>query len=133
MNPFYPIVAVRADYRCEYCPAPQRAFNFALEIEHIHPRSAGGDNAHDNLALSCASCNGFKSDAVAGQDGAEGEFVPLFHPRHDLWEQHFVFDPELNRIVGRTAIGRVTVTRLRMNSLFQVRARIHWISMGLYS
>lgn len=132
MNPFYLIVAARADYRCEHCHAPQRAFNFALEVEHIHPRSAGGDNAHDNLALSCASCNGFKSDAVAEQDEVEGRLVLLFHPRRDLWEQHFAFDFELTHIVGITAIGRATVTRLKMNSPFQIRARQHWILMELY-
>ena len=132
MNPFYAIVAARADFRCEYCHAPQNAFNFGFEVEHIYPRSAGGDNSHDNLALSCASCNGFKSDAVTGRDETEAELVSFFHPRRDLWEQHFAFDAELNQVIGLTAVGRVTVARLKMNSLFQVRARLHWISMGLY-
>ena len=132
MNPFYTLIASRADYRCEYCHAPQSAFNFGFEVEHIYPRSAGGDNSHDNLALSCSSCNGFKSNAVAGQDGTQAEFVPLFHPRHDFWEQHFAFDPENMHIAGLTATGRVTVTRLRMNSSFQIRAREHWISVGIF-
>ena len=132
MNPLYPTVAARADFRCEYCRAPQEAFNFGFEVEHIYPHSAGGDNSDSNLALSCASCNGFKSDAVAGRDDAEAELVPLFHPRRDLWEQHFAFDPELTHVIGLSAVGRATVTRLKMNSLFQVRARLHWISMGLY-
>ena len=132
MSPFYAVVAARADSRCEYCHAPQNAFNFGFEVEHIYPRSAGGNNSYDNLALSCASCNGFKSDAVDGWDETEAELVPLFHPRRDLWQQHFAFDFELNQVVGLTAVGRVTAIRLKMNSLFQSRARLHWISMGLY-
>ncbi len=132
MNPLYAVVATRADFRCAYCHAPQDAFNFGFEVEHIHPRSAGGDNSHNNLALSCASCNGFKSDTVAEWDEAEARLVPPFHPRRDLWEQHFAFDPELTHIVGITAISRATVTRLKMNSPFQIRARQHWISMELY-
>jgi hypothetical protein len=35
MNPFYPLVALRAYYRCEYCHAPEFVFSFPFEIEHV--------------------------------------------------------------------------------------------------
>lgn len=132
MNPLYPVVASRADFRCEYCHAPELIHNFTFEVEHIYPRSAGGASSEDNLALSCTSCNVFKSDAVAGWDAEEKEQSLFFHPRHDYWEHHFAFDPETAQISGLTAAGRVTVTRLKMNSPLQVRARRQWALLGLY-
>ena len=132
MNPLYPVVAERAAERCEYCRAPERVFNFAFEVEHILPRSAGGTDALDNLALSCESCNLYKSDATTARDEEEARDALLFHPRRDQWDEHFVFDPETGELRGLTAVGRATVARLRLNSAFQLRARRHWTQMGLY-
>ena len=84
MNPLYPDVAERAGERCEYCHAPERVFNFAFEVEHILPRSAGGTDALDNLALACESCNSYKSDATSAMDEEEGRDVPLFDPRREF-------------------------------------------------
>ena len=98
LNPLHPFVAARAGSRCEYCHAPELVHNFTFEVEHIYPRSAGGADSDDNLALSCTSCNVFKSDAVAGWDAQELDQVPFFHPRHDHWEHHFVFDPETAQV-----------------------------------
>jgi hypothetical protein len=132
VNPLYPAVAERAAERCEYCHAPERVFNFAFEVEHILPRAAGGDDALDNLALACESCNLYKSDATSGWDEEEGRDVPLFHPRLDRWDEHFRFDPEAGELQGVTAVGRATVARLKVNSAFQLRARRHWAQLGLY-
>ena len=42
-----------------------------------------------------------------------GLLVPLFHPRHDVWNLHFRWNgAELN---GITPTGRATVTGLAMN------------------
>jgi len=132
LNPLYPDVAERAEERCEYCHAPERVFNFAFEVEHILPRSAGGTDALDNLALACESCNLYKSDATSAWDQEEGRDVPLFHPRRDRWDEHFHFDPESGELRGFTAVGRATVARLKVNSAFQLRARRHWAQLGLY-
>jgi hypothetical protein len=132
VNPLYPAVAERAGERCEYCRAPEQVFNFAFEVEHIQPRSGGGNNSMDNLALACESCNLFKSDATTGYDEIEARNVLLYHPRYDLWDEHFRFDSETGKILGLTAIGRTTVARLKMNSAFQLRARQHWTRSGLY-
>lgn len=42
----------RADHRCENCRSV-----YALEIDHIHPKSLGGTDAPENLRLLCRSCN----------------------------------------------------------------------------
>ena len=134
MNPHYPAVAERAAYRCEYCRAPEAVFNFAFEVEHVLPRAAGGGDGLDNLALACESCNRYKGDATAGRDdeAARQRPVPLFHPRRDHWNEHLRFDEETGHIQGRTATGRATVVRLRMNSAFQLRARPQWTRLRLY-
>ena len=132
MNPLYPAVATRAGERCEYCRAPEQVFNFAFEVEHIYPRSAGGDSSSENLALACESCNLHKSDALEGRDEREGRNVPLFHPRQDIWHEHFRFDSETGELQGLTATGRATVARLKLNSAFQVRARRQWTRLDLY-
>jgi hypothetical protein len=47
--------------------------------------------------------------------------VRLFHPRRDKWTEHFAMDGAL--IVGKTPIGRVTVSLLRMNDARRLRVR----------
>ncbi len=51
---------------------------------------------------------------IAGLDPESGQLVRLFHPRIDHWREHFEFEGA--RILGRTAIGRVTVDVLAMNA-----------------
>jgi len=89
MNPRYTLVAARARHRCEYCRAPEVIFNFPFEVEHVVPRSRGGEDDEANLALACRSCNIFKAGHVQAADPVTGESVPLFHPRDDRWEDHF--------------------------------------------
>jgi 5-methylcytosine-specific restriction endonuclease McrA len=92
MNPLYPTVAERAGHRCEYCHAPETAFNTLFEVEHITPQALGGEDTTDNLALSCRSCNGFKSDRRFGIDPETQAMPPLYHPRYDNWDDHFLIE-----------------------------------------
>jgi hypothetical protein len=132
VNTHYPTVATRAEHRCEYCRAPEQVFNFAFEVEHIHPRSEGGTDDSENLALACESCNLFKSNATTGRDEETEQDVSLFHPRRDDWAMHFHINEATMQIEGRTPTGRATIQRLRMNSDFQTRARQHWSRLNLY-
>lgn len=132
MNPRYPAVAERAAYRCEYCHAPEIVFNFSFEVEHIVPQARGGADEFENLALSCRSCNLFKSDYETGQDEQDQVEVALFHPRRDAWEQHFSVDTETAEIRGMTAVGRATVARLQMNRPRQITARRRWMRLELF-
>src|ERR1044072_1238629 len=119
MNSPSPAVADRAGYRCEYCHAPQAAFNFRFEVEHIRPQAAGGTDEEDNLALACRSCNIYKSARTSGFDEVTRAEVRLFNPRGDAWDEHFEVVTRTGVIQGRTAVGRATVTRLQINSAAQ--------------
>ncbi len=130
MNPHYPLVSARARHLCEYCHAPEAIFNLPFEVEHIQPQASGGESSPDNLALSCRSCNLYKSDAVAAFDEQTQSTVRLFHPRRDMWSEHFAVNAETGEIEGVTEIGRATILRLRINSAAQVAARRQWLKLG---
>jgi hypothetical protein len=132
MNPNYPRVAQRASHRCEYCHAPEGAFNFPFEVEHIAPTTSGGPTELDNLALACRSCNAFKSSRVTGVDPESQALVPLYHPRRDVWDDHFAVEPERLEMVGRTRTGRATVVVLQMNAAAQLMARRQWQRLDLF-
>jgi hypothetical protein len=107
-------VRERAANVCEYCHLPQVFAPFPIfHIEHIRARKHGGATEQSNLCLACSFCNLHKSSNLSGIDPETDEIVRLFHPRTDLWDEHFEF--RWPPIIGRTAIGRVTVAVLDMN------------------
>lgn len=130
MNPHYPLVSARARHVCEYCHAPEAIFNLPFEVEHITPQSSGGESTPDNLALSCRSCNLYKSDAVTAFDEQSQTTVRLFDPRRDVWRDHFTINEETGEIQGLTDTGRATVLSLRINGAAQVAARRQWLKLG---
>jgi len=132
MNPYYTLVADRANHRCEYCHAPELVFNFPFEVEHIVPLSRQGTDDEVNLALACRSCNLRKGNRISGIDADSNTEVRFFHPRQDEWENHFQMDVTSGLIVGTSAIGRTTVDNLAMNSQSQITARQLWIRLGLF-
>ena len=132
MNPHYERVALRARHRCEYCHAPEIIFNFPFEIEHIIPVTLDGTNDNSNLALSCRSCNLYKSSHITGNDSETQTDVPLFNPRKNIWNQHFIVDPRNGEIIGLTKKGRATIDRLQMNRESQIIARKQWMLLELF-
>jgi ribosomal protein L37E len=113
--------------------APEVIFNFPFEVEHIIPVSRGGDDALENLALACRSCNLAKSNNTQDYDWASKAWQPVFNPRIHRWEEHFFpVQGEDVRILGLTATGRVTVSLLRMNRPQAIAARRQWARIGLY-
>lgn len=125
-------MAERAEHRCEYCHAPERAFNFGFEVEHIQPAARGGGSQADNLALACRACNAFKAARRTGADPETGSVVPLFHPRTDVWDTHFTVSDDAIAITGRTPTGRATATLLSFNSDAQQEARRLWQRLNLF-
>ncbi len=89
MNPKYVLVASRARHICEYCHAPEAVFNLPFEVEHIVPLSQRGERSEKNLALSCRSCNLYKSVLVSAFDEISEQKVRFFNPRKDVWSEHF--------------------------------------------
>ena len=51
--------------KCVYCGKT----NIPLEIEHLTPKSRGGSNTVDNLAISCHDCNQKKNNLTAEEFG----------------------------------------------------------------
>ncbi len=42
-------------------------------------------------------------------------FFPLYNPRISNWDEHFIWDESLTSMIGKTAIGRVTIAAIRLN------------------
>ena len=105
----------RANACCEFCGiAQEKEPFFRFHVDHIVARQHGGTSTSDNLALACHFCNRHNGPNLSSVDPSSGALVRLFHPRSDLWSDHF--DKHGDRIAGRTAIGRATAALLRMNA-----------------
>ena len=108
--------------RCEYCHLHQDDSPLAaLHIEHIRPRKHGGGDDEANLCLACIDCNLRKDPNLTGIDPLTGAVTELFHPRQQLWENHFAFEGIY--LTGRTPTGRTTIQVLDMNSDDQLNLR----------
>jgi 5-methylcytosine-specific restriction endonuclease McrA len=116
-------VRERAIQRCEYCHRSQGDSPLiAFHVEHIIPRKHGGSDVLENLALACPDCNLHKGSDLTGIDPETNSVARLFDPRTQSWIAHFAWDGP--RITGRTAIGRVTVRVLDLNSPSRLRLRL---------
>ena len=121
----------RAGFACEYCRLPERVHPGVFEIEHIISRQHGGQTILNNLAFSCLRCNRVKGPNLSGVDRQRsgGRLVPLFNPRRNRWAVHFRWNgPEL---IGRTAVGRVTIQVLQINDPLRVELRAKLIAEGV--
>jgi CRISPR/Cas system Type II protein with McrA/HNH and RuvC-like nuclease domain len=56
---------MRDKYRCQYC-GERKAVN-ELTLDHIMPRSRGGDNSAVNVVTACVSCNTRKGDRTPAE------------------------------------------------------------------
>jgi hypothetical protein len=117
------VVRARAADCCEYCRHPDAFTCAPFVCEHIQPRARGGGSELDDLAWSCAGCNGHKADKTLAADPKTGRMMPLFNPRRQSWSRHFRWSSDALLIVGRTAIGRATVAALELNRAALVNLR----------
>jgi hypothetical protein len=122
-------VRLRAQYCCEYCHKPEGYSLYRHQIDHIIALKHEGSSEPDNLAYACFQCNTTKGSDVASYDG--GILTPLFNPRIQDWNEHFEFDDAL--LIGKTAIGRVTIRVLQMNHPEQVETRYRLMQAGVWS
>jgi hypothetical protein len=118
----------QANERCEYCLTARQVIGMPLVLDHILPRALGGGNEPENLCAACYRCNQYKAAKSHEFDPASGELAPLFHPRRDVWTEHFVWANGGTHIIGLTSTGRATVIALRMNNDYIVEARRLWIA-----
>ena len=116
--------------RCCYCLTTELNSGIRLALDHVYPRSQGGATTFENVCLACRACNEFKSDTVNAIDLETGDLVRLFHPRTQVWHEHFEWVLEGTEVRGKTASGRVTVMALQMNRLAIVLSRRRWVQVG---
>lgn len=120
----------RARNSCEYCRMPQQFDPLPFQIDHVVAAKHSGETKSANLALSCLSCNLRKGPNIAGIDPRTDLVVRLFHPRRDVWDDHFIWDGP--RLVGRTVVGEVTIDVLGINRSDRVELRIALIAARLF-
>jgi hypothetical protein len=108
-------VRKRANYLCEYCHSPEKISTSRFTIDHIKPRSLGGTDNLDNLALACSRCNQRRYNFTVGSDSETQSITSLFNPRQQQWKEHFIWTKDATKIIGITAIGRATCKRLDLN------------------
>jgi 5-methylcytosine-specific restriction endonuclease McrA len=75
----------------------------------------GGSDDIENLALACRRCNERRYNFIAGINPETQEIVPLFNPRQQKWEEHFIWADQGTLIEGITPTGRATCIRLDLN------------------
>lgn len=115
---------------CAYCRTAESLTVAIFEIEHIDPRSAGGETVFQNLCFACPTCNRYKANRTVAIDPDTQEQAPLFHPHRDDWAVHFAWSESETELTALTATGRATINALRMNRPQLVRVRRMWVSMG---
>jgi hypothetical protein len=67
---------------------------------------------------------------VSAIDLETGDLVGLFHPRTQVWYEHFEWVLEGTEVQGKTPIGRATVMALQMNHGAIVLSRRRWVQVG---
>ena len=131
-------VRERAKYLCEYCHSLELLSANRFTIDHLVPRSLGGSDDINNLALACRRCNERRYNFVAGIDPETQEIVPIFNPRQQQWADHFVWTLDGTVIQGSTPIGRATCIRFDLNDMRYPehdsirQTRIFWSRTGLH-
>ena len=58
-------IYIRDKYRCQYCGEKKGAS--ALTLDHILPRSRGGDNSPVNIVTACVECNNRKGNRTPAE------------------------------------------------------------------
>jgi len=58
-------IYMRDKFRCQYCGEKKPASE--LTLDHILPRSRGGDNSPVNIVTACVPCNNRKSDRTPAE------------------------------------------------------------------
>lgn len=71
-------VFARDEHRCQYCGS------HADSIDHVHPRSRGGEHIWENVVAACRPCNLSKGDRTPDEAGLRLQHRPRA-PRELAW------------------------------------------------
>jgi hypothetical protein len=64
INPSRSMIYKRDNHTCQYCGARSK-----LTIDHVLPRSRGGEDTWENLVVACSSCNTKKGSMLLEHTG----------------------------------------------------------------
>ncbi|MBP3193132.1 HNH endonuclease [Natronogracilivirgula saccharolytica] len=73
----------RDSHTCMYCGVRDR-----LTIDHVIPRSRGGDDSWENLVSACTTCNHRKGNRTPREAGMKLRSKP-FRPNHIIYLRDF--------------------------------------------
>ena len=59
----------RDNYTCQYCGRDLSGTDELPTIDHVHPKSKGGDWSWTNLVTACTTCNGKKANDTLRESG----------------------------------------------------------------
>jgi len=124
------LVRERAGNRCEYCTDFWLYSASQFHIDHIISEQHKGPSTLENLAFACSPCNLFKGTNLTTTISGQDEYVNLYHPRKDIWTDHFSLRPD-GRIIGLTVTGEATLELLRFNTTEQITARAELLRLGI--
>ncbi len=122
---------MRAGGCCEYCRIGTGEQSAEFHIDHIIALSHGGDDSNKNLCLACIECNSFKGVNVAAIDPETGKPSKLFHPRLQIWDDHFRINRDAS-VYGLTSEGRTAAIVMRMNDEERILQRYKEFLLGNY-
>jgi len=74
----------RDGYSCQYCSARDH-----LTVDHVVPKSRGGQHVWANLVAACTRCNNKKGDRTPEEAGMKLRRTP-FKPSHVMFIRDFV-------------------------------------------
>ena len=124
------VVAERSGGYCEYCFCPDCFSPQPFSVDHIFPKSRGGQTVLENLALICQGCNNHKYDKVEAFDPELQRYASLYNPRQQVWGEHFAWSADSQQVLGISPTGRVTVEALELNRDRVVNLRRVLSAMG---
>jgi len=116
---------------CEYCHLAVVSLSVPFHVDHIIPLKHDGSDNNDNLCLACYNCNVYKSHDLTGFDPKTGEITRLYHPRNEVWAEHFIIRDNM-QIDGITPQGRTTIRVLQINMEERVESRQALAEIGEY-
>lgn len=122
-------VVSRAENLCEYSLIHEDDTFFGCHVDHIISEKYGGLTTESNLALACSVCNLRKGSDIASLTTG-GFLTRLYHPRTDVWSEHFALSDAL--IEPLTTSGEVTVSLLQLNSSERILERQELIETERY-
>ena len=90
-------VFARDHHRCQYCGRN------AENLDHVMPRSRGGEHSWENVVASCRACNARKEDRLPAECGMALRRVPVApHATTSLIVSAGPVDPVWHQYLGRS-------------------------------